>query len=300
MSTSPAGHLTGGVRPARANWSAACSRIPEVVATARRTGAPRRPHAMDVRFRNRNHAWRWGNAARKNSSPRCVPSWPACPGTQMCRPADLAPDRPHAVGHSRQIAVKIFGPDLYELRAISEQIKGDGRTVEGRSRRHCRAAGRHSVPGCSSSATPSPATACRSAKVSEAVETAFAGLEVSRVIGRSGELRPGGALRPDERGQPRGHPRHADHHGERRASAALGAGRRPQGSGAVLHHARERAAQDRGHGQRRRRDLDSVVDDIRREVASEVKLPAGYHIEYGGQFESAEEASRVLLLLGWR
>jgi Cu/Ag efflux pump CusA len=46
------------------------------------------------------------------------------------------------------------------------------------------------------------------------------------------------------------------------------------------------------------RDLASVVEDIRRKVAAEVKLPPGYHVEYGGQFESAEEAARTLLLLG--
>jgi Cu/Ag efflux pump CusA len=46
------------------------------------------------------------------------------------------------------------------------------------------------------------------------------------------------------------------------------------------------------------RDLARVVDDIRRGVASQVKLPTGYHIEYGGQFESAEQAARTLLLLG--
>jgi Cu/Ag efflux pump CusA len=46
------------------------------------------------------------------------------------------------------------------------------------------------------------------------------------------------------------------------------------------------------------RDLKSVVEEMQTKVAKEVKLPAGYHIEFGGQFESAAEAGRVLLLLG--
>ena len=44
------------------------------------------------------------------------------------------------------------------------------------------------------------------------------------------------------------------------------------------------------------RDMRSVVNDIRSRVDEKVKLPEGYHIEYGGQFESEESASRVLLL----
>ena len=44
------------------------------------------------------------------------------------------------------------------------------------------------------------------------------------------------------------------------------------------------------------RDLGSVVDDIREIVDEEIVLPEGYHIEYGGQFESEKAASRVLLL----
>ena len=45
-----------------------------------------------------------------------------------------------------------------------------------------------------------------------------------------------------------------------------------------------------------RRDLRGVVNDIRKKVDESVKLPEGYHIEYGGQFESEEAASRSLLL----
>jgi CzcA family heavy metal efflux pump len=44
------------------------------------------------------------------------------------------------------------------------------------------------------------------------------------------------------------------------------------------------------------RDIKSVVDDIRREIEQSIVLPEGYRIEYGGQFESAQSASRTLAL----
>ena len=44
------------------------------------------------------------------------------------------------------------------------------------------------------------------------------------------------------------------------------------------------------------RDLRSVVNDIQERVATHVILPEGYHIEYGGQFESEQAASNTLLL----
>ena len=44
------------------------------------------------------------------------------------------------------------------------------------------------------------------------------------------------------------------------------------------------------------RDLRSVVNDIRERVDEQIVLPEGYHIEYGGQFESEQAASRTLLL----
>ncbi|MDU1890663.1 MAG: efflux RND transporter permease subunit [Dysgonomonas sp.] len=44
------------------------------------------------------------------------------------------------------------------------------------------------------------------------------------------------------------------------------------------------------------RDLRSVVNDIREKIDTDVSLPEGYHIEYGGQFESEQAASRTLLI----
>jgi CzcA family heavy metal efflux pump len=44
------------------------------------------------------------------------------------------------------------------------------------------------------------------------------------------------------------------------------------------------------------RDVGSVVRDIRNRIEEKVLLPENYHVEYGGQFESAEKATRRLIL----
>lgn len=45
------------------------------------------------------------------------------------------------------------------------------------------------------------------------------------------------------------------------------------------------------------RDLRGVVNDIRERIDTEISLPEGYHIEYGGQFESEQAASRTILVV---
>jgi CzcA family heavy metal efflux pump len=44
------------------------------------------------------------------------------------------------------------------------------------------------------------------------------------------------------------------------------------------------------------RDVGSAVEEIQKTIASRIILPEGYRLEYGGQFESAQKASRTLLL----
>lgn len=46
------------------------------------------------------------------------------------------------------------------------------------------------------------------------------------------------------------------------------------------------------------RDLDSLVKDVQSRISKAITIPEGYFIEYGGQFESQQSASKLILLLG--
>ncbi|HEY0651494.1 MAG TPA: efflux RND transporter permease subunit [Chryseosolibacter sp.] len=45
------------------------------------------------------------------------------------------------------------------------------------------------------------------------------------------------------------------------------------------------------------RDLGSTVEEIQSRIGSEIALPEGYFVEYGGQFESQQSASKLILAL---
>jgi CzcA family heavy metal efflux pump len=45
------------------------------------------------------------------------------------------------------------------------------------------------------------------------------------------------------------------------------------------------------------RDLRSVYEDLRSRIGKNLRLPQGYYIEYGGQFKSEAEASRLIAIL---
>jgi heavy metal efflux system protein len=46
----------------------------------------------------------------------------------------------------------------------------------------------------------------------------------------------------------------------------------------------------------RGRDLQSVVDDVKRVIDNEVKIPPGYLVDYGGQFENLQSATKRLMV----
>ncbi|HVT44590.1 MAG TPA: efflux RND transporter permease subunit [Thermoanaerobaculia bacterium] len=273
---------------------------PEVVATARRTGrAELDEHAQDVNASEMEVSLKMKDRDKEEFLADLRRKLSAVPGTNITIGQPISHRIDHMLSGTRaNIAVKIFGEDLATLRKLGEQVKNVMTAVEGTAdvsleqqpdipfltvKFDRRAIARYGL---------------QITDVAEAIETAFAGHEVSRILeGRAafdlvvryeapavGDLdtiratpiaTPGGAQIP---------------------LSSLAEIRKDRGPNTISRENVERKAVVMSNVAGR--DLTSVVEDIREQVAATVKLPPGYHIEYGGQFESAAEASRRLVLLG--
>ena len=273
---------------------------PEVVATARRTGrAEGDPHAMDVSASEMEITLKMGERSKEDFLAALRADLSSVPGTQIVVGQPISHRIDHMLSGSRSnIAVKIFGPDLSELRRLTAAIKGVVQNVEG------------AVDVTDEQQNDIPFLTMRFKRdalarhglsirqVAETVETAFSGMAVSRV--HQGQATYDLTVRFDPTTK-------ANLDAVRATLVTTASGARlPLSALADIRNDRAPYYITRENVQRKMvvmanvagRDLASVVDDIRRKVGSEVQLPAGYHVEYGGQFESAEEAGRVLLFLG--
>lgn len=273
---------------------------PEVVATARRTGrAEGDPHAMDVSASEIEVTLKMGERSKEAFLSALRSDLASVPGTQVVIGQPISHRIDHMLsGNRSNIAIKIFGPDLSELRRLTTDIKALVKTVPG------------AVDVSDEQQSDIPFLTMRFKRdalarhglsvrqVAEAVETAFSGMAVSRV--QQGQATYDLTVRFD--------PSHKANMEAVRATliTTSGGARLPLSALADIRNDRAPYYITRENVQRKMvvmanvagRDLASVVDDIRGQVSAQVRLPQGYHIEYGGQFESAEEAGRVLLLLG--
>ena len=273
---------------------------PEVVATARRTGrAEGDPHAMDVSASEMEVTLKMGERSKADFLAALRADLATVPGTQIVVGQPISHRIDHMLSGSRSnIAVKIFGPDLGELRRLTAAIKAVVSNIEG------------AVDVTDEQQNDIPFLTLRFKRdalarhglsirqVAETVETAFSGMAVSRV--QQGQATYDLTLRFDPAAK-------SSLDAVRATLVTTAAGARlPLSALADIRNDRAPYSITRENVQRKMvvmanvagRDLASVVDDIRRRVAAEVQLPAGYHVEYGGQFESAEEAGRVLIFLG--
>ena len=220
------------------------------------------------------------------------------PGTNITIGQPIGHRIDHMLSGTRaSIAIKLFGPDLYELRRLAEEIRASAEAVPGvvdlaveqqadvpqlRIYADREAMAQYGV-------TPG--------RLAEAVDVAFAGEAVSEI--REGQAAYDLVVRFDE----------ASRGGAERVAGALVD--TPLGPKVPLSQLAE-VRRERGPNTISRedvqrkivisanvagRDVGSVVEDMQEGIAQDVALPGGYFVEYGGQFESAREATRTITLL---
>ena len=273
---------------------------PEVVATARRTGrAELDEHAQDVNAAEIDVGLKMQGRSKQELLAALRREFSLLPGMNIVIGKPISHRIDHMLSGTRaNIAVKVFGNDLYELRRLAQEVRKVMENVAGVA--DLAVEQQTDIPFLTVK-LKRPAIArygLRVREVAETVETAFFGQEVSRVL--EGQAAFDLVVRY-----------------EPSVLANLDALRNTlitlPGGAQVPLHALAEIRNDRGPNTISRenvqrkivvmcnvagRDLKGVVEEIRRGVQASVRLPAGYHVEYGGQFESAEQASRTLLILG--
>jgi CzcA family heavy metal efflux pump len=220
------------------------------------------------------------------------------PGTAITVGQPIGHRIDHMLSGTRAaIAVKLFGPDLRRLRSLAERIRAAAEGVDGlvdlsverqaavpqlQVRADRRAMAQHGVtPGA----------------LAEAVDVGLRGEVVSRI--REGQRAFDLAVRFGQ-----------EHRGSaeavRNALISTPAGPHvPLSRLATVEEGTGPNTISREDVQRKivvsanvaGRDVGSVVESLRSRVRSEVDLPPGYFLEYGGQFESGQRATRRITIL---
>jgi Cu/Ag efflux pump CusA len=260
-------------------------RHPEVVSVARRTGrAELDEHAQGVNAAELDVSLRETERSREAFLEALRRDLSLVPGMNITIGQPIGHRIDHMLSGTRaSVAVKIFGDDLAELRRLGAQVEGLMRGVPGVVRFDRAAIARHGM---------------RIADVGRALEIATGVHVVSQVLEGQAAFDLVVRTDPDE-------VRSLEDLGQASILTPSGA-ELPIRALATLQRDRGPNEVGRENVQRRLvvscnvsgRDVGSVVGDIRAAVERDVALPAGYRVVYGGQFESAEDATRTLGLLG--
>ena len=279
--------------------------VPEVRSTGRRTGrAELDEHVQSVESAEIDVDLQMANRPKEEVLQEIRDKVSVLPGTNVSVGQPISHRIDHMLsGTLANIAVKIFGDDLRQLRLLAKQVQTEMAGVPGvvdlsqeqqtdiptlRIRADAALAARYGLPA---------------GEVTQRIETVLVGSEVGRIL--DGQVSfPLIAKYEDVRRPGEGEDTLA---GIRGMLLDTPSGPRvPLSSVATIQEDRSPNFIMREGVQRRivvqanvaGRDLRGTVQEIQQRVAQAVKLPQGYRIEYGGQFESAERAYQRLLLLG--
>ena len=200
-------------------------------------------------------------------------------------------------GTRANIAVKIFGPDLYQLRTLAEQVKVQMEDVTGIV--DLSVDQQTDIPQARIRANRQKMAlyGLRSADLDELIDIAFLGIKASQVFEQDSRHDLVVRYAPEFRG---------DLEAIRNSLIDT-----PTGAKITLDMVAD-IIMDRGPNYIQRenvqrkivvqanvagRDLRSVVDEIETQIDRNVPFPKGYYVEFGGQFESEREATRTVALL---
>jgi CzcA family heavy metal efflux pump len=274
--------------------------IPEVASTARRTGrAELDEHVQGVESAELDVTLRMRNRPKAEVLSEIREKVTLLPGMNVTVGQPISHRIDHMLSGTRaNIAVKVFGDELPVLRSFARQIEGAMRGIPGVVDLSVEA--QTDIPTVRVKARPEDAAryGLQPGDVAAKIQTALVGVEVNRVL--EGQISFPLVVR----------------YPELRLGDLSVLGRTvidsPSGVKVPLESVAD-VAEDRSpnfisrEGVQRKivvqcnvagRDLLGVVNEIERAVGEKVKLPPGHRVEYGGQFESAAEASRRLLILG--
>jgi Cu/Ag efflux pump CusA len=221
------------------------------------------------------------------------------PGTNVSIGQPISHRIDHMLSGTRaNIAVKIVGDDLPTLRRLGEQVRDAMQAVPGVADLSLEPQTEIPFVRFILDRAAIARYGLRVQDVAEAIETSLAGTTVGRVFDRSAafdlivKLDPSAAVDFDRiAGLPIDTPA-----GQTVPIRELADVRRETGPNMILRENVQRriVVSSNVAG----RDLGSVVSDIRSAVSTAVPMPEGYRVEYGGQFESQQSASRRLQGLG--
>jgi CzcA family heavy metal efflux pump len=271
--------------------------VPEVTSTARRTGrAELDEHVQGVESAEIDVRLAMQDRPREAVLDELRQKASLLPGTNVTIGQPISHRIDHMLSGTRaNIAVKIFGDDLQTLRELARQVQAEMSVVPGvvdlsteaqteiptlTVRVDPGAAARQGLP------TGAVADALQTARVGRTVGRVFEGQIafplVVRYTSAGSDLESVASTQiqtPDRRQVP---------------LSAVATMRPDRGPNFVMRENAQRriVVQSNVTG----RDLRGVVTDIQARVGR-VRLPQGYRIEYGGQFESEAQASRQLLWL---
>lgn len=272
---------------------------PEVVATARRTGrAELDEHAQAVSASEIEVTLSMGDRSKDAFLEDLRASLSVLPGMNITIGQPISHRIDHMLSGTRaNIAVKLFGPDLYELRRIAEQVRAQMETVDGVVDLSVEQQADVPVLTVDFRRDAIARHGLQVRDVAEAVEAAFAGAEVSQVLeaGAAYDLVVRYAQENREDLQAVGDTRFLTPSGAEVPLRALADIRRDRGPNTISRENVQRKIVIMSNVAGR--DLLGVVGDIQDNVATNLTLPQGYFIEYGGQFESANEATARLSIL---